>query len=106
MAQHPWQNEKHRQSGQDEPKRAFGVICHALGGLVILVHPNHRDKRGERQSDEQGREPIIEKLDFVHEDNDRRADEELHEIGGGEAENFFPRDARHGEEPHLRRTAD
>lgn len=71
------------------------MIREALGRLLVMVHPDHREQRRERQRNQQSREPIIHELDFRHEKNDCGGDEELHQIKRSETENFIPRNAVH-----------
>ena len=80
IAQHPRQNEKHRQRGQHEPKGALGVVGQTLRRLAAVMHPQHRHQRGQRQRDEQGREAVVEKLNLGDHHDDRRADQQLNEI--------------------------
>lgn len=44
LAQQPRKHEKHRQGGQHKPERALGMIGDARGGLLFLMHPDHRDQ--------------------------------------------------------------
>ena len=91
IAQHPREDEKHRQGWQYEPEGAFGVIGDARGGLLLLVHPDHRDQRGKGQRDEQRRKPIIEKLHFIDDDNDDRCDQDFHQVESGKLKQLLQR---------------
>ncbi len=67
VSEHPREDQKHRQGGEDEPKGSFGVIGKALRRLAALVHPNHGQQGREGEGDEKRGEPVAEQLDFIDE---------------------------------------
>ena len=71
------------------------MIGQPSGILAALVHPDHRNQRGEGEGDEQGGEPITDELNFRHEEDHCGGEEELDEIEGGKGENFIPRNTVH-----------
>ena len=95
VPQHPGEDQKHRQGGEDEPKRALRVIGKSLRRLAVVVHPDHGQERGDRQGDEHGGKPVVHQLNFGDQHDDSRADEKFAKIKWGETEDFIPRNAAH-----------
>lgn len=101
ISHHPRENEKHRQGREDEPESAFSVVGEPLRGLSGLMHPDHREDGSERESNEQGGKAIIDELDFVHQHDDERAEENFPDVERREGENFIPRNLAHRGEGSL-----
>ena len=55
------------------------------------------EQRGERQGDEQGGKPVVDELDLVDQQDDEGAEKQLAKIERGDAEDFIPGNAVHGE---------